>query len=170
MIKDNLQARMIHFFHHGIDLRRIQYVMIMPAIGRITVFDRCWIMLNTMLFHPWGVCPSCVAISPVFGFTSVNIVERLESIMSFRRVRIHSSIASNKESNTDHSSFLPSEQAGKLRNELRADQNNAAASHELLDALGFRTRIIVAISFGEIDSTPNTEACADGYDHRLENA
>ena len=56
-----------------------------------------------LLFQPCGVCPTCVAISPVFSFTSVNMVCRLDVTMVVRRVRIHSSIASNIASNMDYS-------------------------------------------------------------------
>jgi len=42
-------------------------------------------------------------------------------------------------------------------------------SHELLHALAFSTRIIVTISFQEVDGTPDTQASAQGDHEGLEN-
>ena len=39
----------------------------------------------------------------------------------------------------------------------------------MLHALAFRARIVVAISFQEVDNTPNAEARADGDHEGLEN-
>ena len=75
--------------------------MMIPAMGTITELDRLCTMLYMLLFHPCGVIPTCVAISPVFSLTSVNMVVRLEVTIPVRRSRIHSSIASKMLSNVD---------------------------------------------------------------------
>ena len=62
-------------------------------------------------------------------------------------------------------SFLKLKKAGKLGDELSADQDDAAASHELLDALALRAGIVIAITFQKVDNAPYTEARADsGYE------
>ena len=59
-------------------------------------------------------------------------------------------------------SFPKLKEAGKLGNELTADQDDATAGHELLDALALRAGVIIAVTFQKIDNAPNTEACTNG--------
>ena len=59
-------------------------------------------------------------------------------------------------------SFPKLKKAGKLGNKLGSDQDDAAARHELLDALALRAGVIVAIAFQKVDNAPYTEARADG--------
>ena len=61
------------------------------------------------------------------------------------------------------------EQTGEQRDEGRADQHHAAASHELLNALRFSRRIIVSVAFHEVNNTPHCETRAEGDNKRLEN-
>ena len=58
-------------------------------------------------------------------------------------------------------SFPKLKETGKLGNELTADQDDATAGHELLDALALRAGVIIAVTFQKIDNAPNTEACTD---------
>ena len=58
-------------------------------------------------------------------------------------------------------SFPKLKEAGKLGNELTADQDDTTAGHELLDALALRAGVIIAVTFQKIDNAPNTEACTD---------
>ena len=53
---------------------------------------RLRIILNMPAFHPAGVVPTCVAISPTSVFTLSNSPERLESIPSVKMPRNQSSI------------------------------------------------------------------------------
>ena len=50
------------------------------------------------------------------------------------------------------------EQVGKQGDEGSADQGNTAAGHELLHALGLSARVVVAVTFQQIDRAPDTEA------------
>ena len=52
--------------------------MITPAIGTMTFSERLRIMLNMPAFHPAGVVPTCVAISPTSVFTLSNKPERFD--------------------------------------------------------------------------------------------
>ena len=58
-------------------------------------------------------------------------------------------------------SFPKLKETGKLGNELTADQDDATAGHELLDALALRAGVIITVTFQKVDNTPNTEASAD---------
>lgn len=53
------------------------------------------------------------------------------------------------------------EQAGEQRNERCADEDNTAAGHELLDALGLCAGVVISIIFHEIDNTPNAKTGSD---------
>ena len=66
-------------------------------------------------------------------------------------------------------SFPKLKETGKLGNELTADQDDATAGHELLDALALSTGIVIAISFQKIDDAPYAEASADCRYESLEN-
>ena len=68
--------------------------MITPAIGTMTFSERLRIMLNMPAFHPAGVVPTCVAISPTSVFTLSNKPERFDKIPSVKMPRNQSSIIS----------------------------------------------------------------------------
>ena len=59
----------------------------------------------------------------------------------------------------------PSEQ----RHQQKTNQCDAATGHELFHPLAFSPRIIVAISFQQVDDTPDSETCAKGDDQSLKN-
>ena len=61
------------------------------------------------------------------------------------------------------------EEAGEQRNKSDANQGNTATGHELLHALGLCTRIIIAVTFQQIDCAPDTEAGTERDDEGLEN-
>ena len=58
-------------------------------------------------------------------------------------------------------------QTGEQRNQNRTDQGDAATGHELLHTLGLSTGVIVAITFQEVDCTPDTEAGTKSDDEGL---
>jgi hypothetical protein len=47
--------------------------------------------------------------------------------------------------------------------------STTAASHELLNALRFSRRIVVAVAFHEVDNTPHRETGTEGDNERLKN-
>ena len=61
------------------------------------------------------------------------------------------------------------EKTGEQRHESDADEGNTAARHELLHALGLRTRVIVAVAFEQVDYTPNAETGTESDNEGLEN-
>jgi len=61
------------------------------------------------------------------------------------------------------------EEAGEQRNEYDADQGYAAARHELLHTLAFCTRVVVAVTFEQVDCTPDAETGTKCDDESLEN-
>ena len=61
------------------------------------------------------------------------------------------------------------EKTGKLGYEHHADKGNAAARHELLHPLAFRTRVVVAVAFQQVDNTPDTETCTERNNEGLKN-
>ena len=107
--------------------------MTSPAIGTITFSERVCIILKMFAFQPCGVCPTSFAIVPTFSFTSPNIVDRLPFIAPIRISFIHSLIASSMLCIGSYPRLT--EQAGKQRYKDSADKGNAAARHELLNAL-----------------------------------
>ena len=60
------------------------------------------------------------------------------------------------------------EKTGEKGNKGNTDQRNTAASHKLLNALRLSTGIILTISFQKVDSAPNTERTAEGYNEGLQ--
>ena len=48
-----------------------------------------------------------------------------------------------------------------------SDENDAAATHQLLNSLALRTRIIIAITFHKIDDTPDTQTGSNGHNEGL---
>ena len=77
-------------------------------------------------------------------------------------------ILSNNGGSTSYRGCL-AEQTREQRDQLRTDENDAATAHELLHALGLCTRIVVAISFHQIDNTPNAKTCANSHNESLQN-
>ncbi len=61
-------------------------------------------------------------------------------------------------------------EAGEQRNEGSADEGNAAACHQLLHALGLCTRVIITVTFEQVDDTPNAETGTESDNEGLENA
>ena len=63
-----------------------------------------------------------------------------------------------------------SEKTCKKGNEGDTDKCNTAACHELLHALGLRAGVIIAVTFHEVDSTPNAKTCTKCYNECLKYA
>ena len=61
------------------------------------------------------------------------------------------------------------EQTAQQRDQGDADEGNAAASHELLHALGLRAGVVVAVTFEEVDDTPDAETSAESDNEGLKN-
>ena len=59
------------------------------------------------------------------------------------------------------------EEAAEQRDEGGADQGDTAAGHELLDALGLRAGVIIAVALKQVDDTPDAETGTDGNHQRL---
>ena len=125
-------------------------VRMMPAMGTITVSERLRIMLKMLLFQAAGVMPTSPAISPTFVFRVSNIPVRFEMIPSMSNSLNHSWIISNIKG--DHllcggsrcetkapagfgTTSSGGQQTGQQGDQGDADEGNAAARHELLDAL-----------------------------------
>ena len=49
------------------------------------------------------------------------------------------------------------EQTGQQGHEGDADQSDTATGHQLLHALGLRTGVVVAVTFQQVDDTPNAQ-------------
>lgn len=60
-----------------------------------------------------------------------------------------------------------SEQAGEQRNENDADQGDTAPRHELFHALAFRARVVVAVTFQQVDCTPDAKTGTERDDEGL---
>ncbi len=65
---------------------------------------------------------------------------------------------------------LGSKETGEQRHEGDADQRNAAARHELFHALGFSAGVVIAVTFEQVDYTPNSETCTESDYESLENS
>ena len=61
------------------------------------------------------------------------------------------------------------EQAGEQRHEGDADEGDAAARHELLDALAFCAGVIIAVALQKIDAAPDTKSGSEGDNEGLKN-
>ena len=61
------------------------------------------------------------------------------------------------------------EQAAEQRHEGDANEGDTAASHQLLHTLGLRTGVIVAVTFEQVDCTPDAETGTKSYNEGLEN-
>ena len=61
------------------------------------------------------------------------------------------------------------EQTLEQRHKDHTDQSTPASCHQLLDALAFGTGIVIAITFKQVDATPNAQASTKGDDKGLKN-
>ena len=61
------------------------------------------------------------------------------------------------------------EEAGEQRYKSDANQGYTAAGHELLHALAFCAGVIIAVTFQQVDRTPDTETGTECNDEGLEN-
>ena len=61
------------------------------------------------------------------------------------------------------------EQTGQQRNQGDADQGDAATGHQLLHTLGLGTGVIVAITFQQVDDTPNAQTGTQRNNESLQN-
>jgi len=60
------------------------------------------------------------------------------------------------------------EQAAEQRHKGDADEGDTAARHELLHALAFSTGVIVAVTFEQVDYTPNAKTGTKSNNESLE--
>ena len=61
------------------------------------------------------------------------------------------------------------EQTGQQGHEGDADQRNAATGHQLLHTLGLRAGVVVAVTFQQVDDTPNTQTGTQSDNEGLQN-
>ena len=61
------------------------------------------------------------------------------------------------------------EKPGEQRHQQKADQGNAATGHELFHTLAFSPRIVVSVSFQQVNDAPDSETCTKGDDQSLQN-
>ena len=61
------------------------------------------------------------------------------------------------------------EQTGEQGYKHHADQGNAAARHKLFHALAFGPRIVIAVTFQQVDDAPDTEAGSQCDNEGLQN-
>ena len=61
------------------------------------------------------------------------------------------------------------EQTAQQGNQGNADQSDTAASHELLHALRLRAGVVVAVTFQQVDDTPDAETSAQSDNESLQN-
>ena len=59
------------------------------------------------------------------------------------------------------------EQPGQQRNKGDANEGDTAARHKLFHALAFRARIIVAVTFQQIDSAPDAKTGSESNNEGL---
>ena len=61
------------------------------------------------------------------------------------------------------------EQTGQQGHEGDADQRDAATGHQLLHALGLSTGVVIAVTFQQVDDTPNTQTGTQSDNEGLQN-
>ena len=61
------------------------------------------------------------------------------------------------------------EQTGQQRHEGDADQRNAATGHQLLHTLGLSAGVVVAVTFQQVDDTPNAQTGTQSDNEGLQN-
>ena len=64
---------------------------------------------------------------------------------------------------------LDREQPGEQRYKNHTNNGYTSASHELLHALRFGARVVVAVTFQQVDDTPDTKTSAQSDNERLKN-
>ena len=64
---------------------------------------------------------------------------------------------------------LDREQPGEQRYKDHTDYGYTSAGHELLHALRFCARIVVAVTFQQVDDTPDTKTSAQSDNESLKN-
>ena len=64
---------------------------------------------------------------------------------------------------------LDREKPGEQRYKNHADYGYTSAGHELLHALGFCTRVVVAVTFEQVDDAPDTETGTERDNEGLKN-
>ena len=64
---------------------------------------------------------------------------------------------------------LDREQPGEQRYKDHADYGYTSAGHELLHALGFCARVVIAITFQQVDDTPDTKTSTQSDNESLKN-
>ena len=61
------------------------------------------------------------------------------------------------------------EQTGQQGHEGDADQRDTATGHQLLHTLGLRTGVVVAVTFQQVDDTPNAQTGTQRNNESLQN-
>ena len=61
------------------------------------------------------------------------------------------------------------EQTGEQRHKGDTDERDTAAGHQLLHALGLCTGVIIAVTFEQVNRTPDAEAGTQSNNEGLEN-
>ena len=64
---------------------------------------------------------------------------------------------------------LDREQSGEQRYKNHTNNGYTSASHELLHALRFGARVVVAVTFQQVDDTPDTKTSAQSDNESLKN-
>ena len=64
---------------------------------------------------------------------------------------------------------LDREKPGEQRYKDHADHGYTSAGHELLHALGLCTRVVVAVTFQQVDNAPDTETGTERDNEGLKN-
>ena len=64
---------------------------------------------------------------------------------------------------------LDREQPGEQRYKNHADYGYTSASHELLHALRFGARVVIAVTFQQVDDTPDTKTSTQSDNESLKN-
>ena len=137
-------------------------------------------------FQAAGVCPTCVAISPTFSLIESNSPERLFVIPEINSSLSHSVMDSfiasifisfpERAGRALHVDFhvnlppFPLESAEKTRekrNQGDTDESNPSSRDKLFNALRFSTRVVISITFQQIDSSPDTERGSECDDEGL---
>ena len=64
---------------------------------------------------------------------------------------------------------LDREQPGEQRYKNHTNNGYTSASHELLHALRFGARVVIAVTFQQVDDTPDTKTSAQSDNESLKN-
>ena len=69
--------------------------------------------------------------------------------------------------NLPHSLLNSAEKTGEKRNQGDTDESNPSSRDKLFNALRFGTRVVISITFQQIDSAPDTERGSERDDESL---